>query len=471
MITAQREILSNHLFIDRRAIGALIPSIRAAMRGEEAVITPKEGHTYDLNASNITVDPWWEGMGTDRLPEGTVAVVPISGAITRYDDYWNGTAGTISIGKTLRLLDANPNVTAIVAQIDSGGGTIGGLEDLVDIISALKTPSAAFIDGMAASAAYWLAAAFPSVFAKSKLSEAGSIGVYVTLMDWMGYLESLGLRNEDVYSNLSAEKNETWREWLAGDSKPVADSLDPYAQHFIDFVASRREINTEAGDPFKGRLFMAEQAEAIGLIDGIASLSDVVAGLTANEIPAGGAAAAAVQTRNALSQQQQQKSAIPTPTDMKLKDFFSLFTPGKELTSENIEQANAALAEAGIQGFIVPTTDEAPTADALASLLEEGAEKLSALEARADAAEAQVEAITAALGDDAQAEGFDLMASVTTHVANSRAHTERIADGGAQGSQGAQRAQEDAAVDVVNPDEFAHNKEADAMGFGPKAKS
>jgi len=67
----------------------------------------------------------------------------------------------------------------------------------------------------------------------------------------------------------------------------VRAELDVLAQHFIDQVNLNRgsKINLEAGDPYKGAMYYADEALAIGLIDGIKSYDELVSeALGTNEV-------------------------------------------------------------------------------------------------------------------------------------------------------------------------------------------
>ena len=107
----------------------------------------------------------------------------------------------------------------------------------------------------------------------------GSIGVYTTLADFTGFYEKEGIKVHEIYSTLSTEKNKPYKEALKGNYEQIQNGvLDPLAAAFIGAIKTNRKkkLNTSEGNPFKGKLYMAEEAMAIGLIDSIGSFETAV---------------------------------------------------------------------------------------------------------------------------------------------------------------------------------------------------
>lgn len=217
-----------------------------------------------------------KGNAENTKTKGQVGVVPISGPVMKYDGEC-GEPGAQTWSRWIEYFDNAENVDAIVLAIDSPGGMVSGTQSLVDTIKSTSKPVVAFIDdGMAASAAYWIASAADEIIASHKESEVGSIGVYVTLADVYGYYKSQGLEVRDIYSNLSDEKNLPFKDALEGNDDKLKVELDRIAETFIASVKASRgdklSFNKE-NTPFKGKLFFADEALEVGLIDNIGPLS------------------------------------------------------------------------------------------------------------------------------------------------------------------------------------------------------
>ncbi|EKT4539545.1 S49 family peptidase [Pseudomonas putida] len=114
---------------------------------------------------------------------GNVAVVPITGPIFRYANLFTEISGATSTQilatDIQRALD-DPKVKSIVLNIDSPGGVASGINELAEMIFAARDRKriVAYIGGIGASAAYWIASAAAEIVI-DEASLAGSIGVVV----------------------------------------------------------------------------------------------------------------------------------------------------------------------------------------------------------------------------------------------------------------------------------------------------
>ena len=117
------------------------------------------------------------------IMRGNVAVVPITGPIFRYANLFTEISGATSTQilatDIQRALD-DPKVKSIVLNIDSPGGVASGINELAEMIFAARDRKriVAYIGGIGASAAYWIASAAGEIVI-DEASLAGSIGVVV----------------------------------------------------------------------------------------------------------------------------------------------------------------------------------------------------------------------------------------------------------------------------------------------------
>ena len=203
---------------------------------------------------------------------GTTAVIPIRGAITKYD-------GMCSYGveSYMQWIDQAEQSSAetIVFLIDSGGGQANCAFMLASRIRSMQKPTLAYVDsGMAGSAAYLIASAANKFYAATPVDMIGSIGAMFTLQDFKPNLENT--KTWEIYSRLSTEKNAAFRRLRQNnDTSLLEDMLDENVIHFIEAVKDNRgdRLVASAGDPFKGATYTAAQALKLGLIDGIGPLN------------------------------------------------------------------------------------------------------------------------------------------------------------------------------------------------------
>jgi protease-4 len=157
----------------------------------------------------------------------------------------------------------DPAIQAVVIIINSPGGTASDSEDLyLDVLDARKDiPVVATVDFLAASGAYYIAAATDAIYAKPG-SAIGSIGVISSLPD-APFLE------EEILTT--------------GPYKSFGGTQDGYVRRaetlkfaFLQAVANGRAERLKADLDLLSRaeIFGGVQALEMGLIDGIISTSE-----------------------------------------------------------------------------------------------------------------------------------------------------------------------------------------------------
>lgn len=129
--------------------------------------------------------------------DGGTAIISVSGALVNAGDIdisrWGYTSYGWLAGAAAQAA-ADPAVHSVVLKVNSPGGMVTGIEGAADAVRALAVakPTVAVVEGMAASAGYWLASQASSI-AMTPLSEVGSIGVWTAHVDYSGMLEQMGL--------------------------------------------------------------------------------------------------------------------------------------------------------------------------------------------------------------------------------------------------------------------------------------
>lgn len=202
---------------------------------------------------------------------GSIALHCIHDIIT-FNSWWR--FSTYDFMQELKTADANPDFVAHLLHIDSPGGEVFGLNEAHNIIRNLTKPVYALVESRCCSAAYYLASAANKIYVTSPLSSVGSIGCMATLCDFREYWEKLGIKDIDIYATKSIRKNKTYMDALDGKVKDyISKVLDPAMALFEENVkASRPGVDESV---FEGDSYYAEQAQQLGLIDGIESLEVV----------------------------------------------------------------------------------------------------------------------------------------------------------------------------------------------------
>ena len=127
-----------------------------------------------------------EGQNHRQLTEirGNVGIINITGPIFRYGeiDACSTVYGTQHFSEQLTAFENDDAIAEIVFNFNTGGGEATGIGELAQQIKACIKPTTAYVDGMSASAGYWLASACDKIVAH-ETALLGSIGVVYILMD------------------------------------------------------------------------------------------------------------------------------------------------------------------------------------------------------------------------------------------------------------------------------------------------
>ena len=133
---------------------------------------------------------------------------------------------------------------------------------------------------LSASAAYWIASASDHIMANNNISaEFGSIGVMMSFADVQPYYEKQGVKFHTIYAPESNYKNRPFEKALKGDYDEIKqEELSPLAIKFQNAVKANRgdKLKEETAGILNGKMFYAEQAKEVGLIDSIGSLDEAV---------------------------------------------------------------------------------------------------------------------------------------------------------------------------------------------------
>ena len=217
----------------------------------------------------------WLGISTNQEKSGLVAVIPVQGSLSPFWS-WGGT-NTEWLSRQIDICLGNDAVSCIVLKVMSGGGTVAGTLAVAGTVAMAnsKKPVLSYVTGLAASAAYWIAAQSSEIFLESAVSSAvGSIGVMAVYMSEAKHNEQEGYDYRVLRSKGSEDKNlfhpaEPINEEAMKEEQGVLDAMR------IEFLSSVQASRPQVGDP-GGKLYYGKNAIRIGLADSIGSLSDTI---------------------------------------------------------------------------------------------------------------------------------------------------------------------------------------------------
>jgi protease-4 len=210
---------------------------------------------------------------SDRLAGITdrrrIAVVQVRGAI-------GGAARTDDLIRTIGQARRNPRIRAVLIEIDSPGGTAIASEQLYMAVRRLAAskPVVAWIKGVGASGAYFLACgatrvvAFPSAL-------VGSIGVISVRPVVVDALRRIGARMVVTKTGPFKDMGAPWREPTPEDEEHERELVDAIFRRFTGAVRAARGFDDDAlARVTTGDVWLGTRAIELGLIDGLADDED-----------------------------------------------------------------------------------------------------------------------------------------------------------------------------------------------------
>ena len=215
---------------------------------------------------------------------GAIAVIPIQGVISHRGSIFSwlfGGTATTDVSAALRQVTADPNISAIVLDVDSPGGDVDGVDELASEIyqARQKKPVSAVSNCLMASAAYYLASQASEIIA-SPSSLTGSVGVYTIHEDDSAMLDRIGIKLSLI--KFGENKAEDFGPLSDEARKHTQSLVNSYGRAFEAAVARGRGIKqADVHDKFgQGRVFSAKQALNLGMVDRVGTLNDALSSLS-----------------------------------------------------------------------------------------------------------------------------------------------------------------------------------------------
>lgn len=219
-----------------------------------------------------------------------VAALNINGALVPRKAWWHKyEAGNVTsyeeIAKAVSQLKEDKSVNKIVMSVTSGGGSASGVNDASDQIKSLGETKGliAYVNSAALSAGYWLASAAPKIYA-NKMAEVGSIGVLAILEDYSEAAAKAGIKFHVLKAGKYKGIGFGGAKITDEDKQYLQERINKTNNFFLSHVAENRGISiSDKAEWGEAKVFYAGEAKAVGLVDEVASIVDVMGGI----VPAG----------------------------------------------------------------------------------------------------------------------------------------------------------------------------------------
>lgn len=271
-----------------------------------ALLWPHHDLAADLRAMATAVPPdrdaaWQDrkaqiaaafGFGTEAfVPEKPfafaegLAMIPVHGVlVNRYSWSWSFATGYNFIRAQVESAVADPDVKAIVLDVNSPGGQVAGCEETAGIIrEANKTkPVVAVVDASAYSAAMWISSAAGKIVCTPS-GGAGSIGVVATHLNVGPALKEMGIEVSFIFAGKHKVDGNPYEALSDSVKAAIQKDIDATYTKFVAAVAANRNMDEGAVRATEADTYSADDALALGLVDAVQPPAEAI-GTLLNEL-------------------------------------------------------------------------------------------------------------------------------------------------------------------------------------------
>lgn len=223
-------------------------------------------------------ETWSEGRGSNK-----VVRIPLTGMIMLGDkgSVFSPAGSSDMALRSIRRATHDPEVKAIIMEIDSGGGGITASDIIYKALLDFKASNAqrrvvTLCGDTAASGAYYIALASDCIIAHPT-TITGSIGVIIQSINIREFAQRHGVSDVTFKSGENKDLLNPMGELSAQEKEIVQSVVDEMYHRFVGLVATHRLIDESDLIPLAdGRIFTAKAALDFHLIDEIGYWQDAV---------------------------------------------------------------------------------------------------------------------------------------------------------------------------------------------------
>lgn len=262
--------ISGPWLLESSTANALLPVLDQFLAGQTISFSEEKPGSF-LSAFSMASGTAMSYESLDEAPEGSVAIINLSGVMMREDSCFS--YGTETLAAATKAAYEHPNIAAIVKVVATGGGSVDGTETYAQVYGASPKPKVTFVKGLIASAGYWVGSQGDHIMLEGKTTMVGSIGTQIELTD-----RSQGQTRHLIRATESKDKNEDYQQAFAGNYEPIrVHVLDPLNSVFLQEVKAARKGKLDLEkNPLTGKMYVGQDAIDMGLADSFGTLEDAI---------------------------------------------------------------------------------------------------------------------------------------------------------------------------------------------------
>lgn len=259
--------------------------VLARLAGRPLAIAPRalEG----LLSSAFTTDGWPKPSPTTgyAVTDGGIAVVPVLGPLVTRGDWLSAFLGAMdygAIGNAVEAALADPAARAVLLELDSPGGEVGGIFDLVDRLAGLRDAAGKPLWAVASESALSAAFAIGSVAERlyvTRTAEVGSVGVVAVHVDESLADAMAGQKWTLIHAGARKVDGNAHEPLSATAFADIQTDVDALHGELVNLIARNRRMTSEAVRATEAAIYRGSRGIEAGFADRLGTLDQALAEL------------------------------------------------------------------------------------------------------------------------------------------------------------------------------------------------
>ena len=221
------------------------------------------------------------------MTDSGIAVVPVLGPLVSRGDWLTALFGATdygAIGSAVAAALAEPSARAVLIEIDSPGGEVGGLFDLVDRLASLRDeadkPLWAVAHEGALSAGFAIASVADRLYV-TRTAEVGSVGVVAIHVDESAADAMAGHKWTLIHAGQKKVDGNPHEPLSAEAHADIQADVDALHDEFIALIARNRNMSPDAVRATQAAIYRGQRGIDIGFADRLGNVDQALADLAA----------------------------------------------------------------------------------------------------------------------------------------------------------------------------------------------